>query len=681
MATAPGKVGDLLRQWWKQKTAAGNLGDYYDNRDGGHSDLDTAPWPQLQRVAYSAEDVKRRKNWAAQLTLLPRVVFGNSSTSAPAAAGGSNPRFYYTTGLGLSFLHDQYRKNNLYVYPEHRDHDPGHNGQGDAWGDLYPTNTPYLIISQGSSGSDRPFLRALPSVLAAFRPEVKRRLVDSGMLMPTIQWLLRTTNPHLKSPDEYLTGKAHPTVFDGSAVDELALVQKAHALTVDKLPPLVQLKLVEEQYPRPGTDFFDVATSEKLADTPDVVARVFRGKNQTRRLVVSAEYSFDLNDKALTFTWVVLRGDPARIQIKPRDKSGTSAEITVAWQPRRPVAPGAALQSNRIDIGVFAHNGTYHSPPAFITFYTLDNESRTYDDDGRLREIGYGHGATYFTVQDWPRFLDLLTDRTPAASLLGLTDGQRTALHKIREELRPLDEASANAPEDGRAKARQARDQFLERAALADKQPLKQFAAGKLTGLANDPELLTKHATLWEALFKEARHARVRDDARARLLSLGLGMGDAEAGKDNLAPRLGTTWTDYERGQLARHHGKLLADVVFAGAVSAASGPNFVDQRLAVPKDWRDVYRYDAKGRYLGWTRYAAAAAPVDFNPHGMIVLEKDSLGRCLKARPVTYEQPPDFGNRFNANPLRHVALAETVVFEYAGDEDFRGVGRIGAKE
>src|SRR5687767_9681112 len=80
VATAPGKVGDLLRRWWDGKTAAGNVGDYYDNRDGGHSDLDTAPWPQLQRLAYSAADLKQRKNWAAQLTLLPRVVFGNSST-------------------------------------------------------------------------------------------------------------------------------------------------------------------------------------------------------------------------------------------------------------------------------------------------------------------------------------------------------------------------------------------------------------------------------------------------------------------------------------------------------------------------------------------------------------------------------------------------------------------------
>ena len=32
-----GKVGQLLKQWWKEGTAAGDAGDFYDNRDGDHS--------------------------------------------------------------------------------------------------------------------------------------------------------------------------------------------------------------------------------------------------------------------------------------------------------------------------------------------------------------------------------------------------------------------------------------------------------------------------------------------------------------------------------------------------------------------------------------------------------------------------------------------------------------------
>src|SRR5436190_1140331 len=71
ITTLPGKAGDLLRKWHKEGTAAGNDGDYYDNRDAVHSDLDTAPFPQLKRIVYSAEEVKARRHWAGQHTILP----------------------------------------------------------------------------------------------------------------------------------------------------------------------------------------------------------------------------------------------------------------------------------------------------------------------------------------------------------------------------------------------------------------------------------------------------------------------------------------------------------------------------------------------------------------------------------------------------------------------------------
>src|SRR5687767_10805196 len=90
ITTAPGELGDLLRQWHAEGTAVGNDGDWYDNRDGGHSDLDISTWSQLQRVPYTDEDKKAMRHWAAQRALLPMVVFGNSSTSAGVLHGGSN---------------------------------------------------------------------------------------------------------------------------------------------------------------------------------------------------------------------------------------------------------------------------------------------------------------------------------------------------------------------------------------------------------------------------------------------------------------------------------------------------------------------------------------------------------------------------------------------------------------
>src|SRR5688500_14315574 len=78
-----GEVGKLLTKWWKEGTAAGNVGDCDHNRDGEPSPLDLRPWPQLQKVKYCEEDVKRRRHWALMTRVREHVTFGNSSTSAP----------------------------------------------------------------------------------------------------------------------------------------------------------------------------------------------------------------------------------------------------------------------------------------------------------------------------------------------------------------------------------------------------------------------------------------------------------------------------------------------------------------------------------------------------------------------------------------------------------------------
>ena len=442
------KVAQLLKQWWAEGTAAGHLGDHYDNRDREHSGFGVANWPQLKKVIYSPEELAVRADWAAQHRLWPFVTFGNSSTSAGVTTGGSNVRMYYDSTQGIAFLYSQYRADNIYMYPEHCDHDPGHNGVGGGYGDLYPTNTPYLITSQGSSGSDQPFMRAVCSTLAAFRPEVKKKLIANGLLMPTIQMILRRSNKPIATDDDYLTAKAHPTVFEGSNVDELKMVEMAHAITADALPPIVQLKVLEEDTPVNGKDFFDFpGRTEKLADTPCVIARVWHGMAFKRTMRVSAEGSGDANRRPLTFRWVVLRGDPKTIAIKPAE-GGKTAEISLSYPYRRPIADGSPIESNRVDIGVFVHNGAYWSAPAFVTFYGLDDEARTYDAAGRLREIGYGNGDTTLQVKWQALFDELKKDPDqPALKLLraGWKDAELAAMSAAGEQYAKLAEADKDA--------------------------------------------------------------------------------------------------------------------------------------------------------------------------------------------------------------------------------------------
>ncbi len=236
VAKGQGKVGDLLRKWHEEGTAAGNLGDFYDNHDGDHSNMNFKGFPQLTRIEYAEPLRKRRLHNGLQSNFVfSGITIGNSST---AITGGPNwrsqPRLALTRPNGARTLALHYLRNHLYFYPEHRDHDPGRNGSdGGGHGDVFPANVPYFVISQGSSGSDRAFMNAFASMLTALRPESKKALARSTLLMPTLQQVFRRSNRNLGTEEEYFTGKAHPTVFDSSHLDVEKMIRRAHALRPD----------------------------------------------------------------------------------------------------------------------------------------------------------------------------------------------------------------------------------------------------------------------------------------------------------------------------------------------------------------------------------------------------------------------------------------------------------------
>jgi hypothetical protein len=686
ITTIAGPVGDLLKKWWQEGTAAGNIGDYYDNRDGDHSPLNIAQFPQLVAVKYSPADIKLKKHWGAQQITHPAVVFGNSSTSAPPTLGGSNPRSYYCFTRGLAFLAEEYAKNNLYIYPEHRDHDPGHNGgvgrpapNADGFGDMYPTNTPYLLISQGSSGSDQPFMRAVPLTLAAFRPEVKRKLTETGTLMPALQMILRSTSKQLKSPDDYLTGKAHPSVFEGSWIDELAMVKLAHSMGLKALPPHVQLKVVEQPTVDAGVDYFEQNLSETLADTPAVIARIHRSRDRSRRLVVSAEGSRDLNQAPLTFKWVILRGDPERIQIKPRNANGSVAEISVAHHERRPIAAGSPMESNRVDIGIFVNNGTYYSAPGFVTIYTLDSEARTYDAKGHIAEIAYNMGETDLRVTDWQRVLDLLGKDALAGGLFNVNEQLRAALQDLAQQHLRLSTALREAQARVKAVEMDEKTAPDKDRARKDTDAARKHAAAvqtKITALLEEKQPAMNSSL--RAFIDDGCRRLARKDHHDLLDTLAVdGTQPRPAELLKKIYQLGVirknaTPTAYDHAQLEYVHLALIADRAFPGAVQATYQPNFVDQRLTAPKLWRDVYHYDANDQCTGWTRYHPDRGPERFNHDGLLVVERDDLGRCKKARTVRYTRSAAKALP-NPNPLR-MELGDTfITYTFTGPDDRRG--------
>ncbi len=402
-----GPAGDLIRRWQKERTAAGLFGVLYDNHDRGHSRLPLGQFPQLSAVEYGPEAKADELDHGLQARIFfNRPTIGNASVAQTAGPyWRSMPRRAQVIPRLIAIQYEQYTKNQLYFYPEHVDHDPGRNGKP-GHGDVFPANTPYVVTSQGSSGSDQSFLHAVACTIAAFSLKTQEKLIQRGQLMPAVQTILRRSL--VASDAEYLTGKAHPVVFREDQLNVQRMVELAHEIPPDATPPMIQLQVVSEDEPRPGIDYFDVA-GEKLFDTPAAIARVYRTTARERRIVVTATTSFDLNDRPLSFEWSVLQARPGGATIKPLKDDGSLVEIRVRWHERFPSASDPKMETNRIDVAAFAHNGIYYSAPGLVTFCCLDDEERRYDEQGRITSLTYkslAKGGNYadpaiHTPRDW----------------------------------------------------------------------------------------------------------------------------------------------------------------------------------------------------------------------------------------------------------------------------------------
>lgn len=396
-------VAKLLSQWDAEGTAAGLANILYDNHDRLHSDMDWKRFPQLTRIKYTRAASTENLDSGLQMFFhFNRTTFGNSSTAIVGNyAWRSQPRLAYVDASAVASLARMYAGNHFYVYPEHNDYDLGRNGRG-GYGDVYPANTPFVLISQGSSYSDKPFLTAIASTLAAFRPEVLRKLEDNRMVFPCMQMILRRCLKTIKTDEDYLTGNAHPVVFDGSQLNVERMVLMAHEIESLNVPPVCKLSVLDEQRGVNGKDYFDIGEKEELFTTDAAIARVFRSVGQSKTMKVSAAWSDDANNRKLKWKWVVLQGDPDLISIKPGNDNSSEVTITVRHHERRLIRPGSKMETNRVDIGAFVNNGSYYSAPAFVTFYFPDDEERLYDEKGRI------HSVVYTDLEDGGNYADPL---------------------------------------------------------------------------------------------------------------------------------------------------------------------------------------------------------------------------------------------------------------------------------
>ena len=123
-------------------------------------------------------------------------------------------------------------------------------------GDLFPANTPYILVTHGSSGSDQPFLDAVAMILAAFRPDTKARLAQENLIVPTVQMVFRRSLQNVLSRDDYFSAAAHPAAFERFNLNLARMVSLANSIEPDAIPPQVRIRMVEEDLGTEGVDYF-----------------------------------------------------------------------------------------------------------------------------------------------------------------------------------------------------------------------------------------------------------------------------------------------------------------------------------------------------------------------------------------------------------------------------------------
>lgn len=649
ITTRTDEVGRLLNEWEKADIAAGLGAITYENRDGQHSPLNLALYPQLHLFALNAQT---GPNVGPSSMLRAQPMIGNCSMAAPATSGGSLPRLYQMSPQGTNLLMMQYLANNLMLYPEHQDYDTGANGVN-GYGDLFPINNCCCLISQGSSGSDQPFLQAFLATMAAFPPETQRVLIRQRILMPTLQAIFRQSNQMVVKELDYFSGVAHPVVFDSTKLDELKMIRQAHEMTPEKIPPLVQINVVEETSLNAGKHFFEPenALTHKLADTPVSIARILRGSLDEYGMVIHLGKIADLQKRPLKLLFQVLQGDPKLIQI---DHSGGAPylRLKVRWHP--PMITATGIRSNRVDIGIFATNGANVSAPAIISFYMLPNEHRFYDQNGHVTEIAYqAHNPDLGlppSTKDL-RWLRAMLDVSIAGDDLRSRLMEKLLAVEERKAIQavwmPLNERQQvirgfeSKPEQKDSVARLKADLEKDIASSLDLKLPDTRGLTVKSAISRSMDTLTTFTDLYTTFQKEIlklaasspKKTAMEDIRREvqRLVDLGILIEQAGGfvSTVNAPEKLSAS----ERYYLQGLHLTVLSQVLFPETLDRSTAPAWVDPRLTARKPWRDVFRLDtATGQRLGWVRHQSGRTHF-FNAEGLLLPDAPKA-----ARAVTYQ-------------------------------------------
>jgi len=373
----------------KQKSETNNIPlIIYINRDNNVNTVETCKYPGVVRLKYS-DAIKERRLHIGQ----PNTLFinKNSGSLTPAVGNSSmgfissaywrcQPRALFNDPALMQKQITLLMSNQLYCYSTYDDYNH-------ITGDLFSANTPYYVAVTGKAKSEKVFAEAIIAAISALHADTRNYLTHTGLLMPTIQMLLRKAQQGINSRKDYLSGKAHPTAFKLSQLNLKKFLESAATLTTNNIPPLVFIRVDDISSLDPQLDLPSSIYPERLFDTHLAVSHVFRGFPYKRHFRVRTF----CKDPRATIRCVILQGDPKKISIEKSADNKHEWMIDIAHHApfKTPTSDGKSILTTRVDIGVFAENVNGISLPAIVSCNFLGNEKRVYDKEGKLLSIDY----------------------------------------------------------------------------------------------------------------------------------------------------------------------------------------------------------------------------------------------------------------------------------------------------
>lgn len=334
MSLAPGETG-------------GNAGDLYMNRDAGHSRLVVTNFPGITEVRLDQAGRERRMDLDFPNMKFPYPVFGNCSRAyLHPVYWRSIPRAMMTSDTRrLATMASLYASNQIWVFPANADFPPvGTNG------DVFASVAPYWLVTQGRSWSDQYYLRAALEASRSLDPATKRDIVARRLLAPTIMTLIRKSLKGVRSEDDYLTEKAHPTCMPPAGLDLARLKRLSREMRASKVPPLVSLA-------RFGAPVKDKPKAPEITYvTPFAAGVILRSSDDER-----------------TFNIAFAGADEVTCRIV-HDPSGAARIVEQKGGVVHLVVDRTRLSGTaRVDLAAFGRNrDTGWGAPSYVSFSTVD---------------------------------------------------------------------------------------------------------------------------------------------------------------------------------------------------------------------------------------------------------------------------------------------------------------------